>query len=402
MRVSRLVLALAAIASPALVEAQADSTTRARRDTTSVQGSIYRRPFIASLGSTSIGGYVEGNSNYIVEDGVTDGFSMELRRFNLFLFSALSPRLRFFAELEFEHGTAEIALETAQLDFQIDPAFVLRAGIILPPLGAFNQNHDSPRWEFVDRPLVSTRIIPSTLAEVGFGAYGRLAPGQGLGFTWDAYLTNGLGDGVIGNDEGRTLLPGGKNDEQFAADNNGSPAFSARVAVQHSSLGELGASYYGGVYNSFREEGVEVDERRRVSLAALDVTSAIGPLSLRGEFTRAWVDVPPSLGEIFGEEQRGMHLDAVLPVLRRRMFGLPNATVNAALRLEHVDYNVGRFSSTGQTIRDETSAVVAGLSLRPTANTVFKANYRRQWTRDVLGNPAARLGGYQFGFATYF
>ena len=401
MKGSCVLLALAAVVSPVLLEAQADSTGRVSRDTTSVQGSIYRRPFIASMGSTSIGGYVEGNSNYIVEDGVTDGFSMELRRFNLFLFSALSPRLRFFAELEFEHGTAEIALETAQLDFQIDPAFVLRAGIILPPLGAFNQNHDSPRWEFVDRPLVSTRIIPSTLSEVGFGAYGRLAPGRGIGVTWDAYLTNGLGDGVIGNDEGRTLLPGGKHEEQFAADNNGSPAFSARLAVQHS-LGELGASYYGGVYNSFRAEGVEVDERRRVSLAALDVTSAIGPLSLRGEVTRARIDVPPSLGEIFGEEQRGVHLDAVLPVLRRRMFGLPNATVNAALRLEHVDYNVGRFSSTGREIRDETSAVVAGLSLRPTANTVFKANYRRQWTRDVLGNPAARLGGYQFGFATYF
>ena len=402
MKGSCVLLALAAVVAPVLVEAQADTTGKAQRDTTSVQGSIYRRPFIASMGSTSIGGYVEGNSNYIVEDGVTDGFSMELRRFNLFLFSAVSPRLRFFAELEFEHGTEEIALETAQLDFQIDPAFVLRAGIILPPLGAFNQNHDSPRWEFVDRPLVSTRIIPSTLSEVGFGAYGRLTPGRGIGLTWDAYLTNGLGEGVIGNDEGRTLLPGGKHEAQFAADNNGSPAFSARLAMQHSVTGELGVPVYSGVYNSFRAEGVEVDERRRVSLAAVDVTTAIGPLSLRGEATRVWVDVPPSLGEIFGGEQRGVHLDAVLPVLRRRMFGLPNATVNAALRLEHVDYNVGRFSSTGREIRDETSAVVAGLSLRPTANTVFKANYRRQWTRDVLGNPAARLGGYQVGFATYF
>jgi hypothetical protein len=33
---------------------------------------------------------------------------------------------------------------------------------------------------------------------------------------------------------------------------------------------------------------------------------------------------------------------------------------------------------------------------------VFKVNYRRHWTRDLLGNPAARLGGYQVGVATYF
>ena len=36
------------------------------------------------------------------------------------------------------------------------------------------------------------------------------------------------------------------------------------------------------------------------------------------------------------------------------------------------------------------------------AADLFKANYRRHWTRDFLGNPTARLGGYQFGVATYF
>lgn len=390
-----------ALLVPAASRAQVD-TTRQRDTSTTVQGSIYTRPFIASVGGTSIGGYAEGNTNYFVEDGLTDGFSMELRRFNIFLYSAVASRLRFFAELEFEHGTEEIAIETAQLDFQIDPALVLRAGILLPPIGALNQNHDSPRWELVDRPLVSTRIIPSTLADVGFGANGRFALGRRLGLTYDAYLTNGLGDGVIGNEEGRTLLAGGKHEELFAEDNNGSPAFSTRVAAQHRVLGELGVSYYGGVYNTFREEGVEVEPRRRVSLAAVDLSTAVGPLSVRGEVAQAWIDVPPNLAELFGARQWGGHLDLVLPVLRRRMLGMRDATVNVALRVEHVDYNIGRFSSTGRPIRDEVTAIVPGVSFRPTANTVFKANYRRQRMRDVLGNPAARLGGYQVGFATYF
>jgi hypothetical protein len=391
----------AALLVPAAVRAQAD-TTRKRDSTTTVQGSIYSRPFIASVGRTAIGGYAEGNTNYFVEDGLTDGFSMELRRFNIFLYSAVASRLRFFAELEFEHGTEEIALETAQLDFQVAPALALRAGIILPPVGAFNQNHDSPRWEFVDRPLVSTRIIPSTLSEVGFGVYGRLAPGRGIGLTYDAYLTNGLADGVIGNEEGRTLLAGGKHAEMFAEDNNGSPAFSTRMAAQHRVLGEMGVSYYGGVYNTFREDGVEVEPRRRVSLAAVDLSTAVGPLSVRGELAQAWIDVPPDLAELFGERQWGAHLDLVLPVLRRRMLGMRDATVNVALRLEHVDYNIGRFSSTRRPIRDEVTAIVPGVSFRPSANTVFKGNYRRQRMQDVLGNPAARLGGYQVGFATYF
>ena len=84
------------------------------------------------------------------------------------------------------------------------------------------------------------------------------------------------------------------------------------------------------------------------------------------------------------------------------VLGLQNATLSAALRLEHVDFNVGSFSSTGQRIFDEVTAIVPGLSFRPTAGTVFKANYRRHWTRDLLGNPTTRMGGYQVGFATYF
>lgn len=397
-------LALLACSVPLTLRAQADTTRRPapRADTSTVQGGVYNRPFIGSVGRTSIGGYAEGNTNYFVEDGITDGFSMELRRFNLFLYSAVASRLRFFAELEFEHGTEEIALETVQLDFQLTPSLALRAGILLPPVGAFNQNHDSPRWDFVDRPLVSTRIIPATLSEVGFGAYGRLRPGRGIGITWDAYLTNGLGDGVIGNEEGRTLLAGGKSDEQFGEDNNGSPALSARVGVQHGRFGEVGLSYYGGVYNSFREDGVDIEPRRRLSLAAVDFATSVGALSVRGEVARSRIDVPPSLDELFGSRQWGGHVDLVLPVLRRRMLGSPNAVLNVALRLEHVDYNIGRFSSTGRRIGDEVTAIVPGISFRPTAGTVFKANYRRHRSRDLVGNAPARLGGYQVGFATYF
>lgn len=390
-----LVAALASVgARPAPAHAQ--------RDTSGVQGSIYSRPFIAAAGQTAIGGYAEGNTNYFVEDGIGDGFSMELRRFNIFLFSSVGQRLRFASELEFEHGTEEIALETALLDFQLDPALVVRAGILLPPVGGFNQNHDSPRWEFVDRPLVSTRIIPATLSEVGFGAYGRVALRGGMSLTYDAYLTNGLGDGVVLNGEGRTLLAAGKREEQFAEDNNGTPAFSGRLALQRRRLGEIGLSYYGGIYNSFRSEGVEVDVRRGLSIAAVDVATSVGPLALRGEVARVGVNVPDGLAELFGERQWGAHLDAVVPVWRPRVLGLRSATVNAALRVEYVDYNVGTFASTGAPIRDDVLALVPGISFRPTAGTVFKANYRRHWTRDLLGNPTARLGGYQVGVATYF
>lgn len=366
-----------------------------------VQDGIFNRPVVGSLGRTAIGGYVEGNTNYAVEDGIGEGFSMELRRFNIFLFSSIGSRIRFISELEFEHGTEEIALETALIDVTINPSLVIRAGIILPPLGAFNVNHDSPRWNFVDRPLVSTQIIPATLSEVGFGVHGRLAP-RGFGLTYDLYATNGLGDGVILNAEGRTSLTDGKREEAFAEDNNGSPAISGRVAAQHARLGELGLSFYTGIYNSYRAEGVPVDQARRVSLFALDGITQVGPVELRGEAALASIDVPEDLRELFGHRQVGFHVDASMPVWKPRLRGFPSAALSADLRVEYVDRNVGTFSSTDGNIGDDVSAVVIGASFRPVNGTVFKANYRTQRTRDLLNNAAASLGAFQIGFATYF
>jgi hypothetical protein len=368
---------------------------------TLAQDGIYARPFIGAVSFASIGGYVEGNTNYFVQDGVGDGFSMELRRFNVFLFSQVSPRLRFISELEFEHGTEEIALETALVDLQIRPELVVRAGIVLPPIGYFNQNHDSPRWDFVDRPLVSTDVIPSTLSEVGGGIYGRFAL-RGAILSYDAYLTNGLADGVIGNELGRTNIPSGKSGELIAEDNNGSPAISGRIAVRRPSLGEVGLSYYGGYYNAFRVEGEEVDDRRWLGIAALDFGVGVWGAEVRGELAHAAVDVPDGMVEVFGDVQWGGHLDVVVPVWRPRVLDYENALLALGIRVERVDYNRGTFASTGDPIRDDVTALVPGVSFRPTAGTVFRANYRYHWIRDFAGNPTSRMAGFQLGFATYF
>lgn len=398
---TRRTAAVRPVASVAAALVLAASPVLGQVDSTMAQDGLYDRPFIGSVSSTSIGGYVEGNTNYFVEDGISEGFSMELRRFNVFLFSQVSQRIRFLAELEFEHGTEEIALETALVDFEVSPALVLRAGIILPPLGYFNQNHDSPRWDFVERPLVSTDLIPSTLSEVGGGAYGRLGLGQLL-LSYDVYLTNGLQDGVVGNAVGRTDIASGKSEEQFAEDNNGSPALSARVALRVPGVGEVGLSHYRGRYNAYELEGTRVDEPRGLAISALDFGGPVGPVDVRGELAYASVDVPEGMAELFGDAQWGGHVDLVMPVWRPSLRGYESAVVAAVLRVEHVDYNVGSFASTGSPIRDDVTAVVPGVGFRPAPGTVLRLNYRYHWVRDFVGNPTLRKAGFQLGLATYF
>lgn len=389
---SRAVVAALLIAAPAAARAQ---------DTALVQGGIYQRPFIFSAGRTAVGGYVEADGSWFRTDGVSEGPSFEVRRFNIFLYSGVGRRLRFTSELEFEHGTEEIALETALVDFVVTPSLVLRAGVLLPPIGAFNVSHDGPRYEFVERPLVSTEIIPATLSEAGLGVHGRLAP-KGFALSYDAYLSNGLGPGVVLNDRGGTHLPSGKGEGLVAEDANGSPAFSGRIAARSRGLGEVGLSHYRGVYNQYRIEGVTVDERRWVSLSALDIETRVGPVAMKGEAALASIDLPPDLEELHGGRQWGFYLDAVVPVWRPTIRGLTEPVVNLGVRVDRADFNTGEFTSTGQVRGDEQTAVTLAASFRPVNGTVFRLNYRHDWIRDLAGNATIRRAGVMLGVATYF
>lgn len=388
----RLLVLVVLFLAPAAVSAQ---------DTALVQGGIYQRPFIFSAGRTAVGGYVEADGTWFRTDGVSEGPTFEVRRFNIFLYSGVGRRLKFTSELEFEDGTEEIALETALLDFVITPSLVVRAGVLLPPIGGFNVNHDGPRYEFVERPLVSTEVIPATLSETGFGIHGRLAP-RGFALSYDLYLSNGLGSGIILNDQGRTHLASGKGESLLAEDENGSPAFSGRLAARSQRLGEIGFSHYRGVYNQFRIEGVTVDEQRWVSLSAVDIETALGPVALRGEAALASIDLPADLKEFQGQRQWGFYLDAVVPVWRPTIRGLEESVVNIGARLDRVDFNTGDFSATGLGVGDDQTALTLALSFRPANGTVFRLNYRNDWITDFAGNPTIRRAGLLLGVATYF
>ena len=84
------------------------------------------------------------------------------------------------------------------------------------------------------------------------------------------------------------------------------------------------------------------------------------------------------------------------------MFGFQDAVLNAALRIEYVDWNKGTFKSTGGNIVDDLFSVVPAISWRPGAQTVIRFNYRYNWQRDILGNPPSKLAGFQVGISTYF
>jgi hypothetical protein len=366
---------------------------------------VYNRPFLqAGKLPVALGGYAEANYQYLQEDGVTEGHQFQMRRMTLFVSSSIANRLRFLSEIEFEDGTKEINIEFASLDFELSPLLNLRGGIVMNPIGAFNQNHDGPKWEFVDRPASATQMLPATFSNAGFGLYGKKYSRDWV-YAYEVYLTNGFDDRIISNTENKTFLPATKqNPERFEESFNGKALLTGKIAVRNNKVGEAGISYMGGVYNKFEEDGLVLDVKRRVNVFALDFNTTISKTKTFINTEWAWVNVnvPHTYTEQFGRKQQGGFLDIVQPVIKRPMLGFENAVLNAALRLEYVDWNKGKFQSTGGNISDELFSVVPAISWRPSAQTVLRFNYRYSWQKDILGNPPAKLAGFQFGFSTYF
>ncbi|MES2778638.1 MAG: hypothetical protein V4651_01955 [Bacteroidota bacterium] len=400
---------LLALASPSI--AQTDTSSVLKRipiDSSKAKlnmDAIYNRPFLtAGKLPVAIGGYLEANTQYMQTDGITDGFSFQMRRMTLFLSSTIAKKIKFFSEIEFEDGTKEINIEFAAIDMEFHPLLNLRGGIILNPIGAFNQNHDGPRWDFIDRPISATTILPATLSNVGFGLHGKYFTGKWV-LGYEAYLSNGFDDGVISNTQNRTSLAAGKvNPDRFEESNSGLPMFTGKLAVRNRKLGEIGISGMRGVFNKWRADGIVLDTKRYATALAFDFNTSLlrNRLSIIGEVAKVYVDVPSTYDPSYGKEQFGGFIDIVGTVMQREMLGWEKAKINAGVRLEYADYNQGKFTETNGNIGDHVWAVVPGIAFRPVGTTVLRFNYRYQEETDLLGNAPSHTGVIQFGFSTYF
>lgn len=364
----------------------------------------YDRPFLVKDNTpVALGGYIEANTQYEGTDGIPEGFAFQFRRLTLFASSTISENLKFLTEIEFEDGTKEINIEYAALDIMFTSLLNLRGGIVMNPIGSFNQNHDGPKWDFIDRPIEPAALLGATLSNVGFGLFGKYFVSD-LVFSYETYLTNGYDDHVIANDLNRTSLAAGKvNPEKFEESVSGLPMFSGKLAVKHRKIGEFAISYMNGVYNTWRVEGVEVDDKRSVSVLAFDIDLSITETTkLRGEAAFVSVDVPDSYSQQFGNKQLGGYIDIVQTVFQGEILSFKDAKLNLCLRGEYVDFNSGTFNETGGNISDDVTSFTGGISLRLTGSTLIKANYRYIITQDLLGNLPSYTSALQFGLATYF
>ncbi|MFA6260222.1 MAG: hypothetical protein WC760_02055 [Bacteroidia bacterium] len=391
-------------------DAQIDSNLLIRTPPDSVKpvlnmDAVYNRPFLGMGKSPiSIGGYMEVNWQHLGTDGISEGHQFQFRRWTLFASATIARNLKFLTELEFEDGTKEIGIEFAALDMELHPLLNLRGGIILNPIGAFNQNHDGPKWEFTDRPFSATQLLPATWSNAGFGLYGKYYNKAWM-YGYEVYVSNGFDGTIIQNAENKTFLPAAKNNRsRFEESSNGEPMITSKIAIRNQKIAEIGLSYMGGVYNKFIDDGLVLDRKRRCDVFAVDLNTTLPHINttLTGEWAWIWLDVPATYTEQFGNRQQGGFLDLVQPVWKHKILEWNKAVINLACRLEYVDWNMGSFQSTGTQRGDELWSIMPAISFRPVPQTVIRLNYRFMKQNDIVSNPFVTTSGFIFGVSTYF
>lgn len=215
----------------------------------------------------SIGGYGEmlyENFASRLENGTYSPKTNSLDFYRQILYAGykFSDRIVFNMELEFEHAYAagsqtvtknkdglvtdvkanrpgDVEVEFAYIDFLLSPAFNVRAGMVLVPVGFINEMHEPPTFLGAARPTLERSLIPTTWRENGAGIHGEF----GGAFAYRAYVMAGLD----GSKFSKSGIGGGR--QQGAKSIAESWAMTGRLDWTPAPGATVGASFFSGNSN---------------------------------------------------------------------------------------------------------------------------------------------------------
>jgi hypothetical protein len=378
---------------------------------------VYAKPFVAAP-KAIVGGYMDIQYRAQSKGSIDNGYGgtasgFDQQRFVPFIYADVTEHVKFASEIEIEHGIREetqeheFSLEFAQIDYLINEAVNLRAGILLLPVGKFNLLHDSPLNDLTDRPLVSQFIIPTTLSETGAGFYGTLYPGRTSKLDYEFYVTTGPCSYDPNGSPRITEADGTMNSRQRTCnstdglDINNGRAVVGRLAFSPILGVEVGGSNYYG-------NGSPNGNYNPLSITAVDWTLQRGPLELIGEAAWAYsrgnsraiqtntLGVPPGTllttqvtGQIGNsgpgippQRMNGFYIQGnyhfmpeFLTKLSPKRFG-EGSTLTAVIRYDRVNTNLDNSNGTGGWGNLE--QISFGLNYRPIEDAVFKISYQYQ------------------------
>jgi hypothetical protein len=383
---------------------------------------IYAKPFLTAP-KAIVGGYAEVQFNALSGPNLDNPNRNSFNQVRMipFIYADITDHVKFATEIEFERGgpqnnqgDGEVKLEFAQLDYLVNEAINIRAGMILVPIGKFNLLHDTPLNDLVDRPMVARLLIPSTWSETGAGFYGTLYPTLMSKVDYELYVINGLQGGAKSPGIDNVTDTGGLRAVRGSAarDPNDNKSVVGRIAFSPMLGIEVAGSGHYGLWNNVGAGGVN-NASDYIGIYALDWTLQRGPFEVIGE--AAWSRITRTAGSAVATGPAGMQgyyiqgnyhfMPEFLKKLASSHF-TDASTFTATVRWEQVDTDTDNRTLTATTGNArELERLTLGLNFRPIEDTVFKFNWQFNSQTDtpvVNTTPGLHGNGFLFSAATYF
>lgn len=219
-------------------------------------------------GNLKIGGYAEAHYNQPLNSEFRNNGTLDVHRVVMLLGYQFNDRTQFISEIEYEH-VSEVYVEQAFMQYKINNALNLRAGLILTPMGIVNEYHEPNTFNGVERPHIDNLIVPTTWREIGIGFTGVVIPAN---MRYQVYIMNGFnGYNGVGNFRGKDGLRKGR--QKGAESYISSPNFAAKVEYFGIRGLNLGLSGYVGNSQSTLYDGIEKDDKNALARADSSVVS---------------------------------------------------------------------------------------------------------------------------------
>ncbi|MEQ8691864.1 MAG: porin [Pseudomonadales bacterium] len=312
---------------------------------------------------TTVGGYAEVHYNDVdADDSSRDFKETDIHRYVLFMNHEFNDRMRFFSELEVEHGLVqdtadgsnggEVEIEQAYVEFDLNANHKAKAGLFLIPVGILNETHEPPTFYGVERNDVENILIPSTWWENGVAVSGQYSNGV----SWDLAVHSGLEVPVSGSSAGRIRSGRQKSSNASAED----LAYTARLSYSGLPGLQLSASYQH--QNDISQMGGDgLDE---ASLITAHAIYNRGGFQLRALYAD-W-DIDGALASALdADSQTGWYVE---PSYR---FNTPDFDL-----LQSVGFYTRYEEIEGTRVQDQFDQWEIGVNLWPTDNVVLKIDYR--------------------------
>lgn len=347
----------------------------------------------------SIGGYGEGLYQNFEGDKTDEA---DFLRAIIYLGYKFNDKWVLNTEFEFEHASTSedgsTSVEFAYLDYLMNPALNLRAGLVLVPVGVINELHEPTVFLSATRPLVENRIIPTTWRENGAGLFGE----AGI-VSYKLYVVNSLdaeGFSASGIRGGRQKGSEAKADDFSVV---------GRVDVTPNDIMTVGSSVYYG------DQGQDLDVDGTLTLIEGHVIAKWAGFKLTALAVQAEVDAAAELSRAIAAsglaEGEALPADADISAVGEEMFGWyvelgydllsvngeGEASLTPYIRYEELNTQDKVASGFTKNPANDLEVFTFGLNYQPIDEIVFKAE--QQLIEDGNGNSADQFNlamGYVF------